>query len=131
MPDPATRVWLTVGILDARAVRTLREILSSLAARPGIGLTIDLTTLDGQHHLTAGALLSATAHTMRGHHSTLTAHNPPGALTLTLAAIPIPTTHGQPPANSASHTHIHVGSVPPPAPAARTGTATRSETTSR
>jgi energy-converting hydrogenase Eha subunit B len=65
MPDPAAaRFWLTIGVLDARAVTTLREVLSRLAAQPGIGLTIDLTTLDGQHHLTAGALLSAAAHTM-------------------------------------------------------------------
>jgi hypothetical protein len=78
VPYPAAaRFWLTIGMLDARAVRTLRDVLSGLAARPGIGLTIDLTTLDDHHHLTAGALLSATWHTMRDHDSTLTAHNPP------------------------------------------------------
>lgn len=114
MPDPAaTRFWLTIGALDFRAVRALRKVLADLAAQPEIGLTIDLTTLDGQHHLTASALLSATAHTMRDHDSTLTAHNPPGALAPALAAIPIPLTYGQPPADSASDTHLQVGAAHP------------------
>ncbi len=112
MPDnAATRFWLTIGILDARAVRTLRETLSSLAAQPGIGLTIDLTTLDSQHHLTATALLTAAAHTMRDHDSTLTANNPPGALVPVLAAIPVPVTYGQQPAESHGDAHIEVGAA--------------------
>ena len=119
MPDPAAaRFWLTIGVLDFRAVRALREVLSGLAAQPGIWLTVDLTTLDDRHHLTAGALLSATARTMRDHDGTLTAHNPPGALIQALAAISIPVTYGQQPADS--DTHIQVGAAHPAAAAAPT-----------
>jgi hypothetical protein len=122
MPDPgATRFWLTIGVLDARAVSKLREILSGLAAQPGIGLTVDLTTLDDYHHLTASALLSGTAYRMRDHDSTLTAHNPPGDLILALAAIPVPVTYGQPLADGEAGTHIRVGAGQPLAEAARSG----------
>jgi hypothetical protein len=117
------RFWLTIGVLDARTVSKLREVLSGLAARTGIGLTIDLTALDDQHHLTAGALLSAAAHAMHGHDSTLTAHNPPGGLAPALTAIPIPVTYGQQPADAVGDTRIQVGAAHPPAPGRHTRTA--------
>ena len=121
MPDPAAaRFWLTIGVLDFRTVRALREVLSGLAAQPGIWLTVDLTTLDDRHHLTAGALLSATARTMRDHDGALTAHNPPGALIRALAAISIPVSYGPQPAGSDSDTHIQVGAARPAAAAAPT-----------
>ena len=101
-------------MLDTRTVAALREVLAGLAARAGIGLTVDLAALDDQHHLTASALLSSAARTMHGHGSTPTARNPPASLTATLAAIQVPTTYGQPPASHPSDTQtIQVGTTGP------------------
>jgi hypothetical protein len=107
-------------MLDTRAVAALREVLAGLVARAGIGLTVDLTALDDQHHLTASALLSTAARTMHGHGSTLTARNPPASLTATLAAIPVPITYGQPPASHPSDTQaiqVSATGLSPPATA--------------
>ena len=115
----AAHVWLTIGVLDSSAVNELREILAGLAARVGIGLTVDLTALDDQHHLTASALLSVAARTMHDQGSTLTARNPPAGLAAILAAVPIPVTYGQPPVGDASQIPaIQVGAVGQPATAA-------------
>jgi imidazoleglycerol phosphate dehydratase HisB len=66
-----------IGVLDSSAVNELREILAVLASQAGIGLTVDLTDLDDQHHLIASALLSVAARRLHDQGSTVTARNPP------------------------------------------------------
>jgi hypothetical protein len=114
-----THVWLTIGVLESSAVNELREILAGLAAQVGIGLTVDLTALDDQHHLSAGALLSVAARTMHDQGSTLTARNPPAGLAAVLAAVPIPVTYGQSPVGDARQNQaIQVGAAREPVTAA-------------